>query len=79
MFTVLLLFQLLAGRGRLDPHAMVRAIYVRVCECVPLKFTFSFASSDDFWPFTIIFFPFTLAANLQWKLRIKLIFSLFEV
>lgn len=91
LFAVLLLFQVFGAGISLPQHAMcVRSVRVcvcvcvclciSVCVCVPLKFTFSFASSHDFWPFTIIFCFFTLACgNLQWKLRIKLIFSLFDV
>lgn len=58
--------------------------------CVPLKFTFSFACPNDFCRLQS-FFPLSgslrsssqIAAPQyplpQWKLRIKLIFSLFEV
>jgi len=48
--------------------------------CVPLKFTFSFACPNDFCRLQS-FFPLPAPKDLPpaWKMRIKLIFSLFEV
>lgn len=92
LFAVLLLFQVFGAGISLPQHAMcVRSVgfYVCVSVCVSvhlcvcvchLSLHFHLPAPMTFGRLQSFFaFSLSLAANLQWKLRIKLIFSLFDV
>lgn len=90
LFAVLLLFQVFGAGISLPQHAMcVRSVRVSVsvclcisvCVCVcHLSLHFHLPAPMTFGRLQSFFaFSLSLAANLQWKLRIKLIFSLFDV